>query len=160
MLYVRRQSLWHSALLYLGALSTLLFWERMSHNAQILIFLLPYSFDPNIHVLLMKDFAIVFLLVSTWIPLNKTGIKSYSTNQNQVIAHLLSSLSPSNSVFSMIDGLSPESHQGTFLDVAREIFADGHFNWGRVVMLFYFAYKMAKKVSRCLFIAYPLPLCR
>lgn len=50
----------------------------------------------------------------------------------------------------MIDGLSPESPQGTFLDVAREIFADGNFNWGRVVMLFYFAYKMAKKVGHCI----------
>lgn len=51
-----------------------------------------------------------------------------------------------NIVFSMIDGLSPDAPQNTFLEVAREIFADGNFNWGRVVMLFYFAYKMAKQV--------------
>ncbi|KAF6018430.1 BAX [Bugula neritina] len=45
----------------------------------------------------------------------------------------------------MIDGVSIESPQSTFQSVAREIFDDGQFNWGRVVMLFYFAYKMAKK---------------
>jgi len=48
---------------------------------------------------------------------------------------------------SMIDGVSIESPQSTFQSVAREIFDDGQFNWGRVVMLFYFAYKMAKKVQ-------------
>lgn len=47
----------------------------------------------------------------------------------------------------MIDGVSVDSSQATFMDVAREIFNDGQFNWGRVVMLFYFAYKMAKKVN-------------
>lgn len=47
---------------------------------------------------------------------------------------------------SMIDGVSVDSSQATFIDVAREIFNDGQFNWGRIVMLFYFAYKMAKKV--------------
>lgn len=47
---------------------------------------------------------------------------------------------------SMIDGVSVDSSQETFTQVAREIFNDGQFNWGRVVMLFYFAYKMVKKV--------------
>ncbi|XP_067934291.1 apoptosis regulator BAX-like isoform X2 [Watersipora subatra] len=45
----------------------------------------------------------------------------------------------------MIDGVSADSSEVTFLDVAKEIFKDGQYNWGRVVMLFYFAYKMAKK---------------
>ena len=52
----------------------------------------------------------------------------------------------------MIDGVSVDSSQATFMDVAREIFNDGQFNWGRVVMLFYFAYKMAKKVNSYLWL--------
>lgn len=31
--------------------------------------------------------------------------------------------------------------------VAREIFSDGKFNWGRVVALFYFACRLVIKVS-------------
>jgi len=45
----------------------------------------------------------------------------------------------------MIGRISPDSPKQTFLDVAKEIFADGNFNWGRVVALFYFAFKMAVK---------------
>ncbi|KAI4878869.1 hypothetical protein NFI96_012498 [Prochilodus magdalenae] len=33
-----------------------------------------------------------------------------------------------------------------FLKVAREIFSDGRFNWGRVVALFYFACELVKQV--------------
>ncbi len=51
-------------------------------------------------------------------------------------------------LFRMIGQISPDSPKQTFLSVAREIFADGNFNWGRVVALFYFAYKMAIKVGQ------------
>lgn len=47
----------------------------------------------------------------------------------------------------MIDGVSAEAPSETFMAVARAIFDDGQFNWGRVVMLFYLAYKLAKKVG-------------
>lgn len=36
-----------------------------------------------------------------------------------------------------------------FFRVAAEMFADGTFNWGRVVALFYFACKLVIKVRRC-----------
>ena len=48
--------------------------------------------------------------------------------------------------YSLISQIPNENPQDSFLKVAREIFADGQFNWGRVVMLFYFAYKMAIRV--------------
>ena len=49
--------------------------------------------------------------------------------------------------FSLISQIPPDAPQQTFMNVAREIFSDGVFNWGRVVALFYFAFKMAMKVS-------------
>ena len=42
-------------------------------------------------------------------------------------------------------GLVPSRQ--VFLRVAREIFSDGVFNWGRVVALFYFACRLVIKVS-------------
>lgn len=43
--------------------------------------------------------------------------------------------------------VTPDSPKDTFFNVATEIFRDGIFNWGRVVALFYFAYKMIIKVG-------------
>ena len=37
----------------------------------------------------------------------------------------------------------------TFASVGRYIFNDGVYNWGRVVSLFYLAYKMIVKVCTC-----------
>ncbi|XP_074659991.1 apoptosis regulator BAX-like isoform X2 [Tubulanus polymorphus] len=45
----------------------------------------------------------------------------------------------------LISEISPESPQQTFMNVAKEIFSDGIYNWGRVVTLFYFAFKMVRK---------------
>lgn len=45
----------------------------------------------------------------------------------------------------LIKQVPPESERKTFLNVARQIFADGVFNWGRVTALFYFAYKVCIK---------------
>lgn len=42
----------------------------------------------------------------------------------------------------MIQKLSIKNPEETFSQVAHEIFIDGIYNWGRVVTLFYFAYKM------------------
>ncbi|XP_046356744.1 apoptosis regulator BAX-like [Haliotis cracherodii] len=45
----------------------------------------------------------------------------------------------------LISQVPPDAQRSTFLNVAQSIFSDGVFNWGRVVALFYFAYKMALK---------------
>ncbi|KAK2186306.1 hypothetical protein NP493_206g01001 [Ridgeia piscesae] len=45
----------------------------------------------------------------------------------------------------LIRQIPPDAPSQTFAMVAKEIFADGNFNWGRVVALFYFAYKMIAK---------------
>ncbi|XP_064635426.1 apoptosis regulator BAX-like isoform X2 [Lineus longissimus] len=45
----------------------------------------------------------------------------------------------------LIDSISPDAPRQTFMNVAREIFSDGVFNWGRVVALFYFAFRMVVK---------------
>jgi len=49
---------------------------------------------------------------------------------------------------SLIGGITvtPNTVYETFFSVASEIFQDGSVNWGRVVMLFYFAYKLAIQV--------------
>ena len=48
--------------------------------------------------------------------------------------------------FSLISQISPDAPKQTFMNVAKEIFSDGVYNWGRIVALFYFAYKMVVKV--------------
>lgn len=48
--------------------------------------------------------------------------------------------------FSLIDRVPPHSPRDTFIKVAKEIFSDGIFNWGRIVALFYFAYRFIKNV--------------
>lgn len=50
----------------------------------------------------------------------------------------------------MIQKLSIKNPEETFSQVAHEIFNDGIYNWGRVVTLFYFAYKMIIRVNTIL----------
>ncbi|XP_053308138.1 apoptosis regulator BAX [Spea bombifrons] len=45
----------------------------------------------------------------------------------------------------MIDQVKINSPKEVFFKVAMEMFADGNFNWGRVVALFYFACKLVLK---------------
>ncbi|XP_069766144.1 apoptosis regulator BAX-like isoform X2 [Narcine bancroftii] len=45
----------------------------------------------------------------------------------------------------MIDDISTQCPKETFIKVAKEQFADGVINWGRVVTLFYFACKLVVK---------------
>ena len=52
-------------------------------------------------------------------------------------------------VYSLIKKVPPEAERKVFYNVASQIFSDGVFNWGRVVALFYFAYKVCVKVSIC-----------
>ncbi|KAI0213840.1 Apoptosis regulator BAX [Lamellibrachia satsuma] len=54
-------------------------------------------------------------------------------------------LDKDDSLQKLIKQIPPNAPSQTFLFVAKEIFADGVFNWGRVVTLFYFAYKMIAK---------------
>ena len=42
--------------------------------------------------------------------------------------------------------VTPNTAYKTFASVASQIFSDGSVNWGRIVMLFYFAYKLALQV--------------
>jgi hypothetical protein len=53
------------------------------------------------------------------------------------------------SSISMADQVATNSPYETFSDVAKELFADGIYNWGRIVTLFYFTYKLILKVSPC-----------
>ncbi|KAH9500574.1 hypothetical protein Btru_072303 [Bulinus truncatus] len=45
----------------------------------------------------------------------------------------------------LVNRVPPEAERQTLLNVASHIFRDGIFNWGRVVALFYFAYKVCLK---------------
>lgn len=47
----------------------------------------------------------------------------------------------------MVDQVPVNSPYETFSDVAKELFCDGIYNWGRIVTLFYFTYKLILKVS-------------
>lgn len=49
----------------------------------------------------------------------------------------------------MIADVDTNSPREVFFRVAAEMFADGNFNWGRVVALFYFASKLVLKVGSC-----------
>ena len=46
----------------------------------------------------------------------------------------------------MVDQVPIDSPYETFSDVAKELFCDGIYNWGRIVTLFYFTYKLILKV--------------
>lgn len=43
--------------------------------------------------------------------------------------------------------MDTDSPREVFFRVAADMFADGHFNWGRIVALFYFATKLVLKVG-------------
>ncbi|XP_040833858.1 apoptosis regulator BAX isoform X2 [Ochotona curzoniae] len=45
----------------------------------------------------------------------------------------------------MIAAVDTDSPREVFFRVAADMFADGHFNWGRIVALFYFATKLVLK---------------
>ncbi|XP_073799592.1 BCL2 associated X, apoptosis regulator a isoform X1 [Danio rerio] len=45
----------------------------------------------------------------------------------------------------MLNNSNLQPTQDVFIRVAREIFSDGKFNWGRVVALFYFACRLVIK---------------
>uniref|UniRef100_A0A8C6RTH7 BCL2-associated X protein n=1 Tax=Nannospalax galili TaxID=1026970 RepID=A0A8C6RTH7_NANGA len=45
----------------------------------------------------------------------------------------------------MIADVDTDSPREVFFRVAADMFADGNFNWGRVVALFYFASKLVLK---------------
>lgn len=47
----------------------------------------------------------------------------------------------------MIADVDTDSPREVFFRVAADMFADGNFNWGRVVALFYFASKLVLKVG-------------
>ncbi len=47
----------------------------------------------------------------------------------------------------MVDQVPIDSPYETFSDVAKELFCDGIYNWGRIVTLFYFTYKLLMKVG-------------
>ncbi|NXK70613.1 BAX regulator, partial [Sylvietta virens] len=47
----------------------------------------------------------------------------------------------------MIEQVGCDAPKKLFFRVAKEMFADGTFNWGRVVALFYFACKLVLKVG-------------
>ena len=46
----------------------------------------------------------------------------------------------------MIDSVPDESPIEAIIAVAQVIFGDGDVNWGRIIGVFYFAYKMCVKV--------------
>nr|XP_029481269.1 apoptosis regulator BAX-like [Oncorhynchus nerka] len=48
---------------------------------------------------------------------------------------------------SMLNDTALQPSHGVFMRVAREIFSDGKFNWGRVVALFYFASRLVIKAQ-------------
>ena len=56
----------------------------------------------------------------------------------------------------MVNQVSINSPYETFSDVAKELFCDGIYNWGRIVTLFYFTYKLILKVrnQECLLFGY------
>ncbi|KFM01023.1 Apoptosis regulator BAX, partial [Aptenodytes forsteri] len=49
----------------------------------------------------------------------------------------------------MIEQVGCHAPKELFFRVAAEMFADGTFNWGRVVALFYFACKLVLRGPRC-----------
>lgn len=51
-------------------------------------------------------------------------------------------------LFSMVNQVPINSPYETFSSVAKELFADGIYNWGRIVTLFYFTYKLVLKVTK------------
>lgn len=48
--------------------------------------------------------------------------------------------------YRLIQRINPCEPQQSFMRVALELFSDGIYNWGRVVALFYFGFKLAVRV--------------
>ncbi|CAL8285599.1 unnamed protein product [Boreogadus saida] len=72
------------------------------------------------------------------------------TNQNhknlaQCLQQIGDELDGNTQLQTMINSSALVPSKDVFLNVAREIFSDGVFNWGRVVALFYFACRMVIK---------------
>lgn len=62
----------------------------------------------------------------------------------------------------MIADVDTDSPREVFFRVAADMFADGNFNWGRVVALFYFASKLVLKVGSHSVVSlevHPSPVC-
>ncbi|XP_020906977.1 apoptosis regulator BAX [Exaiptasia diaphana] len=71
---------------------------------------------------------------------------------NKQVAHVLRDIGDSLHQHSTLNQLISECNVTkdtafeTFLNVAMQIFQDGNVNWGRIVTLFYFGYKLAIQV--------------
>ncbi|UJR27511.1 hypothetical protein I4U23_008795 [Adineta vaga] len=86
-------------------------------------------------------------LVKPIIDVDLTALPQY--RQIQQIAYRLrligDQLDADQRITSMVDQVSINSPYETFSDVAKELFCDGIYNWGRIVTLFYFTYKLILK---------------
>lgn len=76
-----------------------------------------------------KNFSLFFYVSEVAKVLQKIG-DDMSNNRN--LNHLISEIQ-----------VTPNTAYKTFVSVAAQIFQDGTINWGRIVTLFYFAYKLA-----------------
>jgi len=74
---------------------------------------------------------------------------SEPTEAEKKIAHYLriigDSLDRDENLQELIETIPSGAPKETFLRVARAIFHDGIFNWGRIAALFYFAYRLIRK---------------
>jgi len=86
-------------------------------------------------------------LVNPIIDIDLTALPQY--RQIQQIAHRLriigDELDADERIKNMVDQVPVNSPYETFSDVAKELFCDGIYNWGRIVTLFYFTYKLILK---------------
>jgi len=86
-------------------------------------------------------------LVNPIIDIDLTALPQY--RQIQQIAHRLriigDELDADERIKNMVDQVPINSPYETFSDVAKELFCDGIYNWGRIVTLFYFTYKLILK---------------
>ncbi|CAF3290344.1 unnamed protein product [Rotaria socialis] len=84
------------------------------------------------------------------IDINLTALPQY--RQIQQIARRLrmigDELDADQRIKSMVDQVPVNSPYETFSDVAKELFCDGIYNWGRIVTLFFFTYKLIIKSLR------------
>lgn len=89
-------------------------------------------------------------LVRPIIDVDLTALPQY--RQIQQIAHRLrmigDELDADQRIKSMVNQVAVDSPYETFSSVAKELFSDGIYNWGRIVTLFYFTYKLILKSLR------------
>ncbi|CAF0827138.1 unnamed protein product [Rotaria sp. Silwood1] len=89
-------------------------------------------------------------LVKPIIDVDLSALPQY--RQIQQIAHRLrmigDELDADQRIKNMVDQVPINSPYETFSDVAKELFCDGIYNWGRIVTLFYFTYKLILKSLR------------